>query len=316
MIKNFIKSPYLAIFFDIFIIFFLSIIIYLSRPISTSQVVFIPKGSVGEIISYLSNRNFNLSKIDKYALYFIGRPQSGWINMQARELSRYDFLQRLTTAKAALQDITLIPGETTIVFLNNIASELGLDAKKLNAEYNALSPLPDGFLIPNTYKIPIGISERHLAYYLVNSSKKAQSDLSMKIFGEYNEKKWFKILIIASVIQKEAASNDEMPLVASVVYNRLNKGMRLQMDGTLNYGLHSHETITPERIRTDTSGFNTYLNEGLPPTPVSSVSIDAIKAAINPAKSEFLYFVRDKKTKKHRFSKSLSEHNQNVNSQR
>ncbi|WP_169784792.1 endolytic transglycosylase MltG [Campylobacter curvus] len=316
MIKNFIKKPYLAIFFDIVFIFFLSVFAYLARPISTSEVVFIPKGGVGEIISYLANRNFNLSKIDKYALSFIGSPQSGWINMQSTHLSRIDFLYKLTKAKAALQEITLIPGETTIIFLNQIASELKLDAKKLNAEYNALAPLPDGFLVPNTYKIPIGISERHLAYYLVNSSKKAQSELSNKIFGEYNEKKWYKILTIASVIQKEAANNDEMPLVASVVYNRLDKGMRLQMDGTLNYGVYSHDAVTPERIKTDMSEFNTYLNDGLPPTPICTVSINAIKAAINPAKTEFLYFVRDKKTKKHKFSKTLIEHNENVSQQR
>ncbi|WP_170000120.1 endolytic transglycosylase MltG [Campylobacter sp. RM9328] len=312
MIKNFIKNPYLAIFFDAILIFFLSIFIYLTRPINTSEVVFVPKGGVGEIISYLSNRNFNLSSIDKYALIFIGSPQSGWINMQSTKLSRIDFLRKLTVAKAALKDITLIPGETTVIFLNQISKELGLNEQILNAEYNAISPLPDGFIMPNTYKIPLGISERHLAYYLVNSSKKAHQDLSMKIFGEYDEKKWFKFLIIASVIQKEAASNDEMPLVSSVIYNRLKKGMRLQMDGTLNYGIYSHETITPERIRTDMSKFNTYLNDGLPPSPVSSVSINAIKAAISPASSDYLYFVRDKRTKKHKFSKTLTEHNQNI----
>ena len=92
--------------------------------------------------------------------------------------------------------------------------------------------------------------------YLVNSSKKAQSEISRKIFGEYNEKKWFKILTIASIIQKEAANDAEMPLVASVIYNRLDKGMRLQMDGTLNYGIYSHDVITAERIRSDMSEFN------------------------------------------------------------
>ena len=103
-----------------------------------------------------------------------------------------------------------------------------------------------------------------------------------------------------------------MPLVASVIYNRLNKGMRLQMDGTLNYGIYSHDVITAERIRSDMSEFNTYLNDGIPPSPVCSVSISAIKAAINPAKSDYLYFVLDKKVKKHIFSKTLSEHNQNI----
>ncbi|WP_169764003.1 endolytic transglycosylase MltG [Campylobacter mucosalis] len=316
MIKNFIKYPAILVIFDIFIIFFVSILFYLSCPVSTSKVVFIPKGSVGEIISYLVDKNFKISVLDKYLLHFMGKPQSGWINMGKTTLTRGEFLERLTKAKAAMTDITLIPGETTIVFLNEVAKKLNLNPVKLNDEYAKIAPLPDGFLVPNTYKIPLGISERHLIYYLINSSKKAQQDLSVKIFGEYNEKKWFKILSIAAVIQKEAANNDEMPIVSSVIYNRLKKGMRLQMDGTLNYGIYSHDVITPERIRTDMSEFNTYLNDGVPPTPVCSVSISAIKAAIAPANTEFLYFVLDKKIKKHRFSKTISEHNQNINSQK
>lgn len=271
---------------------------------------------MSEIISYLANRNFNVSSLDKFLVRFFGMPQSGWIQMNANELSKGEFLERLTRAKAAMNEITLIPGETQIVFLNEVAQKFGLDAKRLNNEVLALSPLPDGFLVPNTYKIPLGISERHLAYYLVNASKKAQEEISKKIFGEYNERKWFKILSVAAVIQKEAANEAEMPLVASVIYNRLNKGMRLQMDGTLNYGIYSHVAVTPERIKNDTSEFNTYLNSGVPPTPVCAVSIAAIKAAVAPANSEYLYFVLDKKSKKHRFSKTLNEHNANINSQK
>ena len=120
----------------------------------------------------------------------------------------------------------------------------------------------------------------------------------------------------ASVVQKEAANEDEMPLVASVIQNRLKKGMKLQMDGTLNYGLYSHETVTAERIRSDKSKFNTYLNEGLPPSPVCTVGIAAIRAAIRPAQSEFLYFVLDKKTGKHKFSATYEEHVGAINSQK
>ncbi|MGG7073270.1 endolytic transglycosylase MltG [Campylobacter sp. 9BO] len=313
-----IFSKFIAIFTitELFLICAISVIFYLSRPVYTSKVVFIPKGSVSEIISYLANRNFNVSSLDKFLVRFFGMPQSGWIQMNANELSRGEFLERLTRAKAAMNEITLIPGETQIVFLNEVAQKFGLDAKRLNDEVLALSPLPDGFLVPNTYKIPLGISERHLAYYLVNASKKAQEEISKKIFGEYNERKWFKILSVAAVIQKEAANEAEMPLVASVIYNRLNKGMRLQMDGTLNYGIYSHVAVTPERIKNDTSEFNTYLNSGVPPTPVCAVSIAAIKAAVAPANSEYLYFVLDKKSKKHRFSKTLNEHNANINSQK
>ena len=82
-------------------------------------------------------------------------------------------------------------------------------------------------------------------------------DLSIKLFGKYDEKKWFRYVAIASVIQKESANTEEMPLVSSVVYNRIKKGMRLQMDGTLNYGKFSHTRVTPKRIREDKSVYNT-----------------------------------------------------------
>ncbi|WP_281527107.1 endolytic transglycosylase MltG, partial [Campylobacter avium] len=123
-------------------------------------------------------------------------------------------------------------------------------------------------------------------------------------------------VIIASVIQKEAANNEEMPIVASVIYNRLRIGMKLQMDGTLNYGEYSHTKITPQRIREDESSYNTYKHEGLPAEAVCNVSLNAIKAAIFPAKSDYLYFMRDKSTGQHIFTTNINDHNKAVAAQR
>lgn len=316
MIAN---TKYRQIFFiasEIIFIFFISFLTYFSRSIAVSEVVFIPKGGTGEIITYLSKRNFDVSPIDRLGLIFLGYIQSGWINVGQTTLSKIDFLYKLTTAKAAMTEITLIPGETTAVFLRQLATELSLNEKVLNLYYDKLAPWKEGFLVPETYKIPVGISERHLIYYLVNSAKGFHKRNSEKIFGEYDEKRWYGFIVTASVIQKEAADESEFALIGSVVQNRLKKGMKLQMDGTLNYGFYSHEVVTADRIRNDRSEFNTYLNEGLPSTPVCTVSIAAIKAAINPAKSDFLYFVRDKKTGKHRFSKTYEQHNQNILIQR
>lgn len=297
-------------------IFFLSFLVYFAKPINTSEVVFIPKGGTGEIITYLNKRNFDISMIDRIGLLFFGYVQSGWINIGTKNLSKIDFLNKLTTAKAAMMDITLIPGETTAVFLREISTKLKLNEEILNLYYSKMAPFEDGFLVPETYKIPIGISEDHLMYYLTNLSNKFHKNTSVKIFGEYNQKLWLHFLTIASVVQKEAADESEFALISSVIHNRLKNGMRLQMDGTLNYGFYSHQTVTAERIRNDRSKFNTYLNDGLPPAPICTVSVLAIKAAINPAKSEFLYFVRDKNTGKHKFSKTYEQHNQNIQNQK
>jgi len=147
---------------------------------------------------------------------------------------------------------------------------------------------------------------------LVKLSEKKYKKLSLQELKRYNKKEWLLYLTIASIIQKEAGTIEEMPKISSVIYNRLKKDMPLQMDGTLNYGKYSHIKVTPKRIKTDKSGFNTYLNKGLPPYPVCSVSIDAIKSAIHPDKSNYLFFMKNRKGG-HDFTNSYEEHLKNVN---
>ena len=129
-----------------------------------------------------------------------------------------------------------------------------------------------------------------------------------RLLGKYDEKEWFKNVAIDSVVQKEAATNEEMPIVAAVVFNRLEKNMPLQMDGSLNYGQYSHSKVTPERIRNDESPYNTYKYKGVPPYPAGSVSLQAIEAVLKPAQVDYLYFVRDRATGTHKFSKTYEEH--------
>jgi UPF0755 protein len=278
----------------------------------TSKVVYVPKGSVTQIISYLEMNNFAISKsVDKYLLYLIGKPQFGWINIGETRLSRGDFFYKLSHSKAALKRLTLIPGETTEVFLKNTAKEFNLSYAKLYKIFLQNSPLKEGLLIPESYNMPLGISEKHLIYYLINNSLQVHKENSLKIFGEYNQEKWFKYLIIASIIQKEAANKKEMPIVSSVIYNRLKKGMKLQMDGALNYGFYSHIRVSAKRIREDKTRYNTYRYKGLPEYPVCNVGKDAIVAAIFPKKTDFLYFVKNSKGV-HSFSKTYRKHKRYV----
>jgi UPF0755 protein len=259
----------------------------------------------------MQNNNYDVSKLDAFLLRIIGTPQSGWINIGTIRNTKGDFLYKLTTSKAALQNVILIPGETTHIFLDQLSSWLNLNRDLLQSEYEAQTRYPEGMLVPNTYSIPIGISERLVIKILINESLSQMKKISMKVFGTYNEKKWFHFVTLASIIQKESASIEEMPLISSVIYNRLKLGMKLQMDGTLNYGKYSHVKITPQRIKEDTSTYNTYLYGGVPEFPVCNVSIDAIKAAIFPAKSEYLYFMKSKNGT-HDFSSNYSTHLTNI----
>ncbi len=296
---------------DIALIILLSFMYYLNKPIYSTRVLYIPSGSINKIISHLKIQNNQISKLDSLVLRVLGSPQSGWIDMKERENTKGDFLYKLTTAKAALQDIILIPGETTLVFLNQLSDTLQLDRVKLQNEYEKQSRIEEGMFVPDTYKIPIGITEEEIIKLLLQSSHKKMKEISIKIFGSYNEKKWLHYVAIASVIQKESANIEEMEIVSSVIYNRINKGMKLQMDGTLNYGQYSHVKVTPKRILDDDSVYNTYKNKGVPNVPVCNVSFEAIKAAIFPAKTSYLYFMKSK-SGTHDFSCNYSTHLQNI----
>ncbi|MBN2816939.1 MAG: endolytic transglycosylase MltG [Campylobacterales bacterium] len=297
--------------FDIVLIIILSCIFYLLQPISTPKVLYIPGGSINKIISQLQSENYDVSKLDSFFLRLIGSPQSGWIDMGTQKNTKADFLYKLTKAKAALQNVTLIPGETTYIFLQQVAAQLGLKHELLLSEFEKNAPIAEGIFVPNTYKIPLGITEKEFVALLLKVSMTQHKELSTRLFGTYNQVKWFRYVAIASVIQKESANVEEMSLVSSVIANRVKRSMHLQMDGTLNYGKYSHIKITPKRIKEDKSIYNTYKFKGLPVIPVCNVSFDAIKAALYPAKSDYLYFMKNKNGT-HDFSCNYSTHLNNI----
>lgn len=312
-IRNFLIS------IDIVLVIIVSLFFYLSLPMHTTSVVYVPKGNINKTIAYLNERNFNISPlVDKYLLVFLGKPQAGWINMQETDLSKGDFLYRLTNAKAATKSVIIFPGETTEIVFKELAKAFNLSFVDLKARYGLYSWLKDGLIIPETYNMPLGISEEHLIKYLLAISNITYENMSNKIFKSYDKKRWKRYLIIASIIQKEAGNEKEMPLVSSVIYNRLKKGMKLQMDGALNYGKYSHVGVTARRIDRDNTRFNTYKHYGLPPYPICLVSMAALKAAIFPKKTKYLYFLRDKRsrTNGHIFSKTYMEHLRYINQQK
>ncbi|MFT7879847.1 MAG: endolytic transglycosylase MltG [Sulfurimonas sp.] len=305
--KNFI----MPLMENILILFILASVFYTSQSLQTQKTIYVPQGSITNIISQLHKKGYEVSIIDRYLLSLLGQPQSGWVDIGATELSRIDFLYKLATAKAMMEEITLIPGETAVLFFEDIASTLDLNASRLQHYYDQNADYPEAAIYAETYYVPFGINEEQLIAFLLRESTKQYQKISQKIYGTYDKKQWLRILTIASIIQKEAANTKEMPLVSSVIYNRIKKGMLLQMDGTLNYGKYSHIKVTPERIRNDKSRFNTYKYKGLPPSPIGAVSFDAIIAAIKPAKTDYLYFMKNIQGT-HDFTKSYSTHRKNI----
>ena len=122
-------------------------------------------------------------------------------------------------------------------------------------------------------------------------------------------------LVLASIIEKETGVSSERAKVSSVFVNRLNRGMRLQTDPTVIYGITLGKGGLGRGLRRseldEPTPYNTYQIDGLPPTPIANPGKAAIEAALNPATTEFLYFVADG-TGGHAFGKTLDEHNANV----
>jgi len=149
---------------------------------------------------------------------------------------------------------------------------------------------PEGFLFPASYDLAGDESAEKVLETLVQRFSQASADLNLVSRAKDLGLDPYEVLVIASIVQAEGQPGD-FAKVARVIYNRLDAGMPLQMDSTVAYGLGIVDlTLSEEQLASD-SPYNTYVNEGLPPTPINSPGEAAIEAALEPAKGKWLYFV-------------------------
>lgn len=171
---------------------------------------------------------------------------------------------------------------------------------------------PEGLLFPETYNYTYDTKDLQIlnrAYgtmrqYLQKNWPNRSKNLPFK--------KQYTVLIIASLVEKETGINQEKPMIAAIILNRLKKWMHLQVDASVIYGLGAayQGKLTRKLLYLSTS-YNTYIHYGLPPTPIAMPGIKAINAVLHPAKTDMLYYVA-KNDGSHVFSKTLAEHNKNV----
>ena len=230
-----------------------------------------------------------------------------------------ELLDKMRRGDVVMVEMIFIEGTTLRQWLAQLAEEplvrhtlAGKPEAELRAAIGIAQSSGEGWFFPDTYRFAPGVSD-------VDILKRAHAAMKKRL-----EEGWqardpelpltdpYQALILASIVEKETAAPDERPLVASVFVNRLKRGMRLQTDPTVIYGMGaSYDGNIRKRDLTTDTPWNTYTRDGLPPTPIAMPGAGAIRAAVQPAKTDYLYFVaRGNGT--HEFTRSLEEHNRAV----
>ncbi len=170
----------------------------------------------------------------------------------------------------------------------------------------------EGYLFPDTYFLSRGqLGEAKIIEMMVARHFQIYNALIKNQNSDTFAMSHHEVVILASIVEKETGNPEERALVASVFLNRLQRGMRLQADPTVRYGLEENTGQLTKADLKKSTPYNTYIIEGLPPGPIANPGRAAIEAVIFPARTDYLYFVA-KDDKSHHFSRTLKEHNKAV----
>ncbi|MBZ0158076.1 MAG: endolytic transglycosylase MltG [Alphaproteobacteria bacterium] len=279
----------------------------------------IPEGATYRQALSLLARN-NLIR-DKNLFILIGklsgfdkRVRAGYYSFFGR-MAPYQVFKRLRDGKIIEYEVAVLEGES----LPEIGAKLAGYNIASFEEFTRISRDPDflrqldvqgpsleGYLFPQTYKIPKGVSPRSVLKVMVRTLRE---EFNSTLRERARELGWSEneVLTLASIIEKEAVADSERPVISAVYHNRILRRMPLQADPTAIYGVKSsREKITPQDLRKKTE-YNTYMIKGLPPGPIASPGKKSILAALYPAEVPYLYFV-SQGNGTHYFSKTLAEH--------
>jgi UPF0755 protein len=217
-------------------------------------------------------------------------------------------LRLLQSGKTVVRRVTFAEGLTTAEILSQMALTEGLKGIFTQAP-------AEGSLLPETYHFSYDDMRQALVGRMSSAMRKLLADLWAKRAPALPLNSPREVLILASIVEKETAKAAERPRIAAVFLNRLAKGMRLQSDPTVVYGLTEGvrslgRPLTAADLKSP-SPFNTYLIGGLPPSPICNPGSASLESVLRPAQTEELYFVADG-TGGHVFAKTLNQHNLNV----
>lgn len=236
-----------------------------------------------------------------------------------RPVTPLELLRKITEGDYAQAGITFVEGWTFTQMRKALDDHKGsnhdtrgLSDAEVMQRLGIAEASPEGWFFPDTYFFSTGTSDLRIlrrAHQLMKTHLAAQWD---KRAADLPLASAYEALVLASIIEKETAKADERPLIAAVFVNRLRMGMKLQTDPTVIYGIGNAFDGNLRRgdLTADTP-YNTYTRTGLPPTPIAMPGLASLAAALNPVRSEALYFV-SKGDGSHHFSRSLAEHERAV----
>jgi peptidoglycan lytic transglycosylase G len=274
-----------------------------------SKVRFVvPEGATFHEVADTLHRAGLIDSVTVFDLYARYKHLDRNVQAGAYELSRnLNMIQILTALQTALPEevfVTVPEGFTikkTAAMLDQGGVIKGSDYMALAVQgqfnYDFLKDLPpgaslEGFLFPDTYLVPRNATAKDLITQQLETFKKFWDDTRKSEAAKRNLNT-LQVVTIASMIEREARFQDDRPLVASVIYNRLAAGWALQIDATVLYAKGVWQSSVTTDDRKIDSPYNTYLHTGLPPGPIANPGINAIDAALQPAQTGYFFYLSD-----------------------
>jgi UPF0755 protein len=227
-----------------------------------------------------------------------------------RPLNVYQVAKRITSGEFSIEQIkTTIPEGSSVFDISDIILKNYPEFD--SSQFILLAKKKEGYLFPDTYKFGSTVTPQNVIDVMTaNFNKKIKDENIQTAFADYG-KPVNEIITMASLLEGEARQMRTRQIIAGILWERIRRGMPLQVDATFRYvNGKTSKNLTIDDLKID-SPYNTYLYKGLPPTPISNPGLDSILAAATPIATKYLYFLTDSEGKMH-YAETFEEHQINV----
>lgn len=290
-------------------------------PAGRGRIVVVPPGAssseIGRVLESTGVIRRSSHFVFAVRLRRLTRALQGGEYMLAPSMTLLDIVDVLARGQVVLHPVTIPEGFTAAEVVDALAQE-GLGTRARLAEiadggaglfpHEFLHWMPirslEGYLYPDTYRLPRGISERDVLRAMLDRFEQVVVPMWKASGGG---RSLHEVITMASLVEREARRPQERALIAGVLYNRLRRGMRLEVDATVLYALGRHKSLVTYKDLAVNSPYNTYRHAGLPPGPIANPGLAAIRAVLAPEATNYLYYVA-RPDGSHVFSRTYQEH--------